>query len=293
MPANSLLDPVVVAQLGNLELRARRVLDGLYAGFHTNPYPGSSQIFSQHRPYTPGDDIRRLDWKVFGRTDRYLVRQFEEESNVAAQVFIDDSASMGFSWDKRPSKLEYAKVMAAVIGYVLVGQHDGVGLLSREQKVSAHNDRVHWERYCEMLEKITPKGIWDLKSLIQTSSGALSHRSFIVVFSDLFQESDEVIHQLRTLHSQRHEVIVFHLLDPAEVDLPFQGSIRFKDMETGADLVTEPEVIRRAYREEVQKKLAQLSQTARGGGLDYVFVTTDTPFAKGVGAYLSWRSANR
>ncbi len=293
MPITSLLDPVVVAQLGNLELRARRVLDGLYAGFHTNPHAGSSQIFSQHRPYTPGDDLRRLDWKVFARTDKFLVRQFEEESNVGAQVYVDDSASMGFSHGGRPSKLEYAKVMAATIGYILVAQHDGVGLVSRDQKIEAHNNRAHLEQYCEKLEKIQPQGVWDLSHLLNSSYESLARRSFVVVFTDLFQNGDEVLSQLRTLHSQRHEVIVFHLLDPAEIDLPFDGAIRFKDSETGEELTTEPNVIREAYKEEVHKKLENIAKSARGGGLEYVLLTTDTSFAKGVGAYLSFRSATR
>jgi uncharacterized protein (DUF58 family) len=143
------------------------------------------------------------------------------------------------------------------------------------------------------LEKITPNGVWDLPHLLRSSYQSLSRRSFVVVFSDLFQNGDEVLSQLRTLHSQRHEVIVFHLLDPAELDLPFDGPIRFKDSETGEELVTEPSVIREAYKEEVHKKLANIAQVARGSGLEYVFLTTDTSFAKGVGAYLSFRSATR
>jgi uncharacterized protein (DUF58 family) len=146
------------------------------------------------------------------------------------------------------------------------------------------------EHYFQKLSAVKAGGVWDLPSRLKTVESPLKRRSFVIVFSDLMEDADAVASTLRTLHAQRHEVIVFHLLDPAEIDLPFEGPMVFKDLESGAELKTEPDVIRESYRRVVQKKLAEFSHRFRGGGLDYVLLPTDTPFIKGMGMYLSWRA---
>lgn len=289
MTTKSPLDPLIIAQLGNLHLRARRILDGLYSGQHINRNRGNTKEFSQHRPYIPGDDPKGLDWKIFGRTDRLVVKQYEEETNVVGTVVIDDSASMRFSWGGRPSKLDYAKTLAAAFGYLLVSQHDAVGLLSSQHALPPSGQRGHLEHYFESLEAIQPKGIWNIRFLTEKVNIPLKKKGFVMVLSDLMSDPETVISTLRALHSLKHEVMVFQILDPAERDLNFDGPILFEDAETGELLKTEPEIIRRSYQQVVRDWLASFSQSFRSSGMDYQLLTTDTPFDKGLGSYLSWR----
>lgn len=288
---SALLDPLIIAQLGNLKLRARRILDGIYSGQHINLARGQSKDFSEHRPYNPGDDLRSLDWKVFGRTDRLVVKQYEEQTNIGAVAIIDDSASMNFSWDGRPSKLEYAKTLAAALGYLVIGQQDAIAMVSSRVNVPLGSQRGHIERYFEALDGLTGLGTWDLDTIAQSVGVLVKKKTFVLVFSDLMASAEKVITTLRSLQSRKYEVLVFHLLDPAERDLPFNGPILFEDSETGEKLKTEPDSIRAAYREMVEEKIANFSHVFGSSGIDYVHITTNTSFDKGLGAYLSYRAA--
>ncbi len=285
----SLLDPVLIAQLGNLELRARRILDGFYAGRHANKNRGHAQDFSQHRPYNPGDDLRSIDWKVFGRTDRLVIKQYEEQTNVQATLVMDQSASMGFSYDGRLSKLEYAKTLAAAIGYVVVSQSDAIGLLSASTRLPAGSQLGHLSRLFETLEKISPEGAWNVDNLVKDLEMATRKRGFVAIFSDLMADPERVLASLRLLHARKNEVLVFQILDRAELELPFTGPMLFEDMEDKSLLKTEPEAIRHAYTSWVENHLLQQAQAFRSLGVDYLRITTDTPFDSGLGAYLSWR----
>lgn len=289
MPSQSFLDPVVIAQLGNLSLRARRILDGLYAGHHQNKNRGHSQDFSEHRPYNPGDDLRSLDWKVFGRTDRLAVKQFEEQTNVGATVFLDHSASMGFSWAGRISKLEYAKTMAAAIGYLVVAQHDAIGLIAHSQHLPPGSQLGHLNRFFEVLGALEAQGRWDTKAIGSFFGTVQKKRGFVIVFSDLMENEEETMRLIRAIQARKNEVLIFQILDPAEKDLPFQGPTLFEDMETGDTLRTDPEALQDHYRKWVAQRLANFSSTFRSAGVDYTVLTTDMSFDKGLGAYLSWR----
>lgn len=290
MPTRN-LDPIVIAQLGNLQLRARRILDGLYSGHHVNLNRGHAQDFSEHRPYNPGDDPKGLDWKIFGRTDRLVIRQYEEQTNIGATVVMDDSASMNFAWAGRPSKLEYARTMAAALGYLVVSQHDAIGLSSRDGLLPASGTRGHLDLYFRRLDAVAGEGVWDVNGLFQSLGRSLRKKGFVMVFSDLLADSEGLVSTLRMLHARKHEVLVFHVMDPAEVELPFEGPVLLEDCETRGTLKTEPEAIRDAYRAFVKGKLEAYANLFRRSGIDYLFLTTDTPFGKGLGAYLSWRAA--
>lgn len=284
-----LLDPVVIAQLGNLHLRARRILDGLYSGHHVNRNRGNSKEFSQHRAYIPGDDPKGLDWKIFGRTDRLVIKQYEEETNVIGTVIVDDSASMGVSYEGRISKLEYAKTLAAAFGYLLVSQHDAIGLLTPHDMLPPSAQRGYLEKYFETLTKIEPQGVWNIRSLIEKVNIPLKRKGIVMVFSDLMAEPEKVISTLRALHSQKHEVMVFHIMDPAEQNLSFEGPVLFEDSETGEILKTEPDVIRQNYQNIVKNWTTSLAHAFRQSGMDYLLLQTNTHFDKGLGSYLSWR----
>lgn len=289
--ASHLLDPLVIAQLGNLKLRARRILDGIYSGQHVNLNRGQSKDFSEHRPYYPGDDIRSLDWKAFGRTDRLVIKTYEEQTNIGAVTVIDDSASMNFSWDGRMSKLDYAKTMAAALGYLVIGQHDAIGLVSSRSFVPLGSQRAHLDRYFDSLDSAKAEGVWNLEAIGKAVGAQVKKKVFVLVFSDLMTDSEKLIASLRTLQSRKYEVLVFHVLDPAEWDLPFKGTVEFEDSETGEKIKTEPETIRQAYRTLVDEKIKNFSQVFQGSGIDYVFTSTNTSFDKGLGAYLSYRAA--
>lgn len=290
MAASTLLDPVVVAQLGNLELRARRILEGLYSGRHLNIVRGHSQDFSEHRPYNPGDDPKGLDWKIFGRTDRLVVRQYEEQTNVSATILLDDSASMNFTQGGRITKLDYARTMAAALGYLVTRHGDAVGLVTRSGTLAPASARGHLERFFGLLEAAGGSGVWKLGDL--TSSAApLRKRGFVIVISDLWDDPDAVLNAVRFLAARKSEVIVFQVIDPAERDLSMSGPIRFTDMETGEEIVTDAGAIRDDYRAAFEARRESFSHVFHGAGVDHLTLTTDTPFDKGLGAFLSWRMA--
>lgn len=282
---------MVIAQLGNLHLRARRVLEGLYSGRHINRARGHSQEFSQHRPYNVGDDLKSLDWKIYGRSDRLVIKQYEQETNIAGTIVVDDSASMGFASGGRPSKLEYAKTMAAALAYLLIHQSDAVGLMSSRLSVPTSGNRAHLEQLLHHLESLEARGVWNIRTLVEQAHAPLKHRALVMVISDLLADAESVIESLRRLHAAKHDVIVFHLMDPAERDLDFSGPIVFEDMETGEDIRTEPDVIRARYQKIVRDRVSVFSGAFRGSGIDYQVITTDLPFDKGLGWFLSWRGA--
>ncbi len=288
----SLLDPVIIAQLGNLELRARRILDGFYAGHHVNKNRGHAQDFSEHRPYNPGDDPRSLDWKVFGRTDRLVIKQYEEQTNIQAMVLLDASLSMNFSFAGRVTKLDYAKTLAAALGYLVVSQNDAVGLVAPGEMVPAGTQFGHLSRYYSTLEALQPHGVWNPAEATQNLQQSTRKRGFVIVLSDLMTDEDKMISTLRMLSARKNEVLVFQILDPAEIDLPFEGPVLFEDMESGEQLKTEAGSIRTTYNAWVREKLSSIANVLRTSGIDSLTITTNTPFDKGLGAYLSWRRGN-
>ncbi|MCG3203697.1 MAG: hypothetical protein KCHDKBKB_00369 [Elusimicrobia bacterium] len=285
----SLLDPLIIAQLGNLELRARRILEGTLSGQHENRNHGHARDFSQHRPYNPGDDLRSIDWKVFGRTDRLVVKQYEEQTNIQAFLLLDSSKSMAFSHGGRLSKLEYAKTLAAALGTLVVSQTDSVGLLTNHQHLALGNQWGHLSRLMALLEETQAVGAWDIQAMLSQLDRMNRKRGFVILFSDLMTHEEKLVSSIRRIHAQRHEVLVFQVLDPAELTLPFSGPILFEDMETGEKLRTDPEAIRAHYQAWVNAHLLKQAHVFRSMGIEYLRLTTDTPFDKGLGAYLSWR----
>ncbi len=290
MTNSALLDPVVVAQLGNLELRARHILEGLYSGRHVNIVRGHSQDFSEHRPYNPGDDPKGLDWKIFGRTDRLVIRQYEEQTNFATTILMDDSASMNFSEGRRLTKREYARTLAAAVGYLVSRQGDSIGLVTRKESLLPASARGHLERFFGLLEAAPGSGAWDLTETVATAA-PLRRRGLVVVISDLWGDPEKILSAVRFLAARKNEVIVLQVVDPSERDLEMNGPIRFTDMETGEELVTDADAIRGDYRRAFEDRRERFSHAFHGCGVDYLTLTTDTPFDKGLGAFLSWRMA--
>lgn len=288
----ALLDPVVIAQLGKLQIRPRRRLEGSFAGRHQTRHRGTSKEFSEHRPYIVGDDLKSLDWKILGKTDRLVVKQYDEETSLTGILVIDDSASMGFSLEGRPSKLTYACAQAAALGYLLVTQGDATGLMVSKSFISPVAKPETYDYLIKILEDLPAHGQWNPADLFGRLETNLRRRSLVVVFSDLMAKIETLRSELGRLVHLGHDVVVVQVLDPAEKDLPYDGNIEFTDLETGQKIRTDPAAIREAYRAYVQEQINQAALSFRGAGMDFLSLTTDTPFEKGLGAYLSWREAH-
>ncbi|MFN0117324.1 MAG: DUF58 domain-containing protein [Elusimicrobiota bacterium] len=289
MELSSALDPIVVAQLETLSLKAKRVLEGFYSGAHNTKLKGRSQTFAEHRSYYPGDEPKDLDWKVFAKTDRLVVRQYEDQTNMGVLLMVDSSHSMGFSWGNNISKFEYARILAAALGYLTVSQRDAMGFVVDNVDSPLNTQKSQLDYLLNTLTQCTPQGALPWMSFFQKAQQSLKRRGFVVFISDLMTTPEEVFSALTTLQARNHEVLVIQVLDPFERDLNEEGTFLLEDSETHENLLTDFKTIRDSYQKIVQEKIAFFSQTLQSLGMDYLLLTTDLSFDKGLGAYLSWR----
>jgi uncharacterized protein (DUF58 family) len=289
-----LLEPRDLAALGGLEFVARQVVEGFIAGLHRSPHRGFSVEFAEHRMYQPGDDLRYIDWRMFGRSDRYYVKQFEAETNLRAFLLLDTSASMQWSSGGTvPTKLWYAKQLAASLALLLLRQGDAVGLVAFDEvmraQVPARGGRRHWNELVRNIERIEGSGKTDATSALRDIAGRLRRRGLIILLSDLLVEPETTRLALGFLRHRGHEVLVFHMLDPGERELPGLGDARFVDPETGEELPVSIADLRREYREAVDHALQEWWTTLVPQGIDYTIVETDRPMAHALRAYLRKR----
>ncbi len=287
------LDPRVISRLSSLDLRARMVVEGFMAGLHKSPYHGFSVEFSEHRQYMPGDDFKYIDWKVYGKTDRFYVKQFEEETNLKAYLLLDGSASMGFK-SGEVSKFQYAQYLAAALTYLMLRQRDAVGLVTFAEKIRrllpARSVSTYLPRILSELDRTETAGTTRIAPMLHEIAERIKRRSLIILFSDLFDEDiDAVIQGLKHFRHRKHEMLVFHILDPAEVDFDFKDDAVFQDMETGARLSTNPIHIQREYRKLMQDFVTRLRRACRENVIDYVPFSTRQPFDLALSQYLRKR----
>ena len=279
-----LLDPHDVASLGGIEVAAEGVVEGFLSGLHRSPFRGFSVEFAEHRPYQPGDELRYLDWKVVGRRDRLYVKQYEEETNLRATIVLDVSRSMGWSGDPeaRLTKFDYATRLSAALALVLLRQRDATGLIAFDDEVrSAIPPRVRagqWHVVVRALTGLAPGGGTAAERALARVTDLLRRRGLVVLVSDLLVDRDLVLLALRYLRHRGHQVAVFHLMDPAEMDLAGAREARFVDPETDEDVVASPGDLRREYRATVERVVAAWRRALRTSGIGYHHVTTDTPF---------------
>lgn len=287
-----LLDPAVVARLATMELRARLVVEGFIAGLHRGPYRGFSVEFAEHRAYMPGDPIRHVDWKVYAKTDRFFIKQFEEETNLRAYVVLDASASMGYG-SGEVSKLEYGSMLAASLMYLMLKQQDSVGLLIFDTKVRRYipprSTRSHLHFMLSELEKQTPGARTDVGSTLHDLAERVQRRGLIILISDLQDDSERVLSGLRHFRHRKHEVLVFHILDPSELDFPFEGEVRLRDLETREEILTQPWRVRDRYQGAVREWLLDYRRRCRESAIDYVAAETRTPYDSLLLGYLQKR----
>ncbi len=284
-PRADQLDPAVLAALGHLELVSRWVVDGFITGLHRSPRKGFSVEFAEHRPYMPGDDLRYLDWRIAGRADRWVIKQFEEETNARAMLVLDVSASMQWTGDpSRLTKLAYAERLASAMALLLLRQRDAVGLVRFDaglrDVVPPRSHRTQWRRLMAAFSE--PGGGAESQvapALLQ--AGKLVRRpGFVVLLSDLLTDPDPVADAARTLRARGHEVLVLHVMDPAERDFPDAGEARYRDPESRAEVPASPGDVRHTYQTTVQEALAEWRQALGRAGARYALAYTDEPFGR-------------
>ena len=291
------LDPRTLAKIAGLDLRARLVVEGYVSGMHRSPYHGFSVEFAEHRQYAPGDDVKHMDWKVYGRTDKLYVKQYEEETNLTCMLVVDCSESMGFGSDPAGlSKHEYATATAAAIGYLALHQQDAVGLATFDEGISRFlrpsNNPAHWKMLIhEMEQNLGPKKT-SLRLVLSDLAERVPRRALMVIISDMFDQPSQVIQGLRKLRYKKHEVILLQIMDPLELDFDLRGPVLFRGLEQSGRLFTDAGGLRRRYREEVERFLSTLRRSCRNMRIDYSVFDTSKPLDASLTTFLVNRSAH-
>lgn len=287
------LDPQFVSKISNLELIARLVVEGFIAGLHKSPYHGFSVEFSEHRQYSAGDDTRYIDWKVYGRTDRYFIKQFEEETNLRAYIILDASRSMGYSSGGNITKFEYACYLTAGLSYLMLMQRDAVGLVLYDERIRKFIPPRSVKSYLSVilseLESNEPSNKTKTADVLHSIAERIKRRGLIIVISDLLDEQAEVISALKHFKHKRNELIVFQVLDPAERNFNFNFDAVFKDVETSEKIMTQGLYVQRDYRRAFEEFIKRYRLECLVNGIDYELMDTSTSFDVALFRYLSKR----
>ncbi|HCN80754.1 MAG TPA: DUF58 domain-containing protein [Verrucomicrobiales bacterium] len=295
LPNLNYLDPELLQKLGDLELIAREVVEGLRAGSHRSPLKGFSTEFAHHRQYAPGDAIRDLDWRVYGRTERYYTKLYEAETNFDCHILMDASSSMTYGSGK-VSKLEYSKYLAAALSYLILNQRDSVGLSVFDSEMRAHLPPRSALSIILQIEKIlkeiTPTPKTSIAEQLNNIALQIKRRSFVILISDLFSDVGDIMRGLQRLRYGGHNVIVFHTFDPHELKFPFKGTWQFDGLEGEEELITQPERIREDYLTNLNAYLEELQSGCIGSGVDYTLVDTSRPLDSLLSEFLETRSLN-
>jgi uncharacterized protein (DUF58 family) len=287
------LDPAVVARLGTLELKARTVVEGLLSGLHRSPFKGFSVEFAEYRQYIPGDDLATIDWKVYARSDRHYVKKFEEETNLDCHVVLDASGSMAYG-SHGLTKFEYAQCLAASLGYLMNRQRDAVGLTVFDASITtmlpASARPGHLRAFLITLDRLQPGRETDVARPLHQLADSLTKRGMVVLISDLLDEPERVVRGLKHFQFRGTDVIVFHVLDPDEIQFPFQRATRFEDLETDEEVMAVPSLVRAHYLEAMGALVERYRRELGACGIDYCQLSTDQPLEMGLLAYLSTRA---
>lgn len=290
------LNPQTLASLDGLDLQARLVVEGYVAGMHPSPYHGFSVEFAEHREYVPGDDIRHVDWKVWSKTDKLYLKQYEEETNLLLYLLLDTSESMGYASTGNISKLHYAQIVAASLAYMVLQQQDSVGLATFDDGVRRYvrpaGQPSHLKELIHAIDTNPARAKSDMEAVFHDLAERFKKRGVVVVLSDMFDDVNRIVAGLKHLRHRRHEVIVFHVLDPAELDFPFRETTLFKGLEGLPDVLTEPYALRKAYQSEINAFLDEMKKGCRMIDIDYVPLRTDWDLDAALSSYLAAR-ANR
>jgi uncharacterized protein (DUF58 family) len=289
-------DPEKLAGIKNLQLLARTVVEGYISGLHRSPFKGFSAEFAEYREYLPGDDLKHFDWKVYARSDKRYIKQYEEETNLACTVLLDASGSMAFGRNEL-TKWDYGASLAAALAYLMIQQRDQVGLVVFDQEVQLRipprNSPAHLKTIIERIEQVRPMGTTGIGVPLHAIAETTKRRGLVVLISDLLDEPDQVVSALNHFRHNRNEVLVFHLLDPAERELEYDGLIEFQDMETGRRMQVRPDVVREEYQKHLEAFLQRYRRDCAAARVDYEIASTDFPYELMLARYLSRRGRMR
>lgn len=293
--AEQYLNPEVIQNIARLDLRAKFIVEGFLSGLHKSPFHGFSVEFSEHRRYNPGDDPKDIDWQVFARTDRIYVKRYEAETNITGYVLMDLSRSMAYTYRQKLTKFDYAICLAAAISYLMVHQQDPVGLITFDdelrQSIPARSRRSQLGNILALLQQCQPTGETQIGENLKRVASMLRHKSLLMLMSDLLTEPDEVIDSLRMLRYAGHDVILFHVLDEAEVTFPFSGSVDLLEPETSDHQIVDAAGIRSDYLNALKELRDRYREECFSLGVDYVPLDTSMPFDKALTEYLYQRQA--
>jgi uncharacterized protein (DUF58 family) len=294
------LDPRTLARIASLDLRARLIVEGLMAGMHRSPYQGISVEFAQHRQYVPGDDTRHVDWKVFAKTDKVYLKQYLEETNLHLICVVDASESMGYSsigdGEAAWSKYDHATAIAAALSYLAIQQQDSVGLAIFDNELRRYfkpsNSPAQWKTITHELLMVPRLKKTGTGRVLDQLAEKLTHRSLVVLLSDFFDDIDSIEQGLRHLRYRKHEVIAFQVLDPMEVDFPFEDVTLFKGLEEMGELLTEPQSLRKGYLAELSTFTNQLKRICRGMHIDFTRISSGQALDTALSSFLAVRGAS-
>ena len=283
------LTPDIISKLNNLSLKARMVVEGFIVGLHKSPYHGFSVEFSEHRAYGYGDEIKHIDWKLFGKTDRYYIKQFEEETNLRSYILLDQSKSMEYG-SENITKLEYAKMLSASLSYLMIKQQDAVSLTLFDDKIKNYipprSKNSHLKILLSLMEKINCGNDTKIAPVLHQTAEMIKQKGLIILISDLFDNPKDIISGLKHFRYRGHEVIVFHVLDHQELNLEFNHNTRFRDSETGEEIITQPWHIKQDYQKSIKKFCNNFKHQFRINHIDYVILPTNNSLDIALSEYL-------
>src|SRR5277367_3325372 len=291
--AEKYLKPEVIRQVARLDLRAKFIVEGFIAGLHASPFQGFSVEFSEHRKYTAGDNISDVDWAVYAKTDRFYIKKFQAETNLAGYLVMDLSGSMGYTYRQELTKFDYAICLAAALGYLMIHQQDPVGLVTFDTRIQAslppRSKRTQLGTILSILSNLKPSGETDIAACIHQLASMVRGKSLIMIFSDLLTDPEPVLQSLYHLRHRGHEIILFHILDEAEVQFPFEGLIEFTDVETPDRLTLDAKGMRADYVQAVRDFRETYRRECAQANIDYVAMDTSIGFDKALMEYLVQR----
>jgi len=291
------LDPIFLSKLANMELVARSAVEGFFTGMHPSPFHGFSVEYSDHRQYHSGDELKFVDWKVFGRSDKLYIKRFQQETNTTVYILLDNSKSMSFAGKGSVSKSRYGSFLAAALSYLMLSQGDSTSLVLFSDKivkrVPAHSKRTHLNVILAALQHNKPAGQTNLANVLHAIAETSKSRGIVVLISDLLDDEGSIFKGLSHLKFLRHDVIIFQLLDHQEINLDYEGLIQFEDLETKDKIRAFPQSVKQTYRQRVEEFLDEIEKTAGRSNVDYCLIDTSEPLDRALIAYLARRKRTR
>jgi uncharacterized protein (DUF58 family) len=289
----NLLDPSIISKINSLELRARLVVEGFMVGLHKSPYHGFSVEFTQHRPYMQGDSLKDVDWKAYGKTEKYFIKQYEEETNLKSYILLDISRSMQFSSGDNVSKLDYASTLVAALSYLMMRQQDAFGLTLYSDRIVQYlhpkATRPYLQQILKSLTSIKAADTTNTAACLNSVAEKIKRKGLVIIVSDLFDDVDLVITALKHFSYQKNEIIVFQILDPIERSFAFGKDAVFKDMESEEEITTQPFQIQKAYKNAIEEFIGKIKKECLNSNIDFNLIETSTPFDKALMSYIQKR----